>query len=111
MKADLQLAWRVVRVHVGPTHDVVIAGPVGAWANETAVGRAFSCAVSRRGRILAVGDSEVVDVLERVSPALPLPAQRAVETARAEIEQEELYTARYWISVAVAEAERTELGR
>src|SRR6267142_2211382 len=60
---------------------------------------------------LAVGDSEVVDVLERVSPALPLPAQRAVKTARAEIEQEELYTARYWISVAVAEAERTELGR
>ena len=49
VKADLQLAWRVVRVHVDPTHDVVVAGPVGEWANETAVGRAFSCAASRRG--------------------------------------------------------------
>ena len=38
VKADLQLAWRVVRVHVDPTHDVVVAGPVGDWANETAVG-------------------------------------------------------------------------
>ena len=56
--ADLQLAWRVVRVHVDPTHDVVVAGPVGEWANETAVGRAFSCAASRRGRIVTVGDSE-----------------------------------------------------
>ncbi len=57
VKADLQLAWRVVRVHVGPTHDVVVAGPVGDWANDTAVARAFSCAASRRGRIVAVGDS------------------------------------------------------
>jgi 3-isopropylmalate dehydrogenase len=57
VKADLHLAWRVVRVHVDPTHDVVVAGPVGDWANEIAVGRAFSCAASRRGTILAVGDS------------------------------------------------------
>jgi 3-isopropylmalate dehydrogenase len=56
--ADLQLAWRVVRVHVDSTHDVVVAGPIGAWANQTAVGRAFSCAASRRGRIVSVGDSE-----------------------------------------------------
>ena len=58
VKADLQLAWRVARVHVDPTHDVVVSGPVGEWANETAVGRAFSCAASRRGIIVAVGDSE-----------------------------------------------------
>src|SRR5690349_10308849 len=58
VKADLQLAWRVVRVHVGPTHDVVVVGPVGEWANETAVARAFSCAASRRGRIVTVGDSD-----------------------------------------------------
>ena len=56
--ADLQLAWRVVRVHVDPTHDVVVSGPVGEWANETAVGRAFSCAASRRGIIVTVGGSE-----------------------------------------------------
>jgi 3-isopropylmalate dehydrogenase len=59
IKADLQLAWRVVRVHVDPTHDLVVAGPVGEWANETAVARAFSCAASRRGTIVAVGDSAV----------------------------------------------------
>src|SRR4051794_32580913 len=58
VKADLQLAWRVVRVHVDPTHDVVVTGPIGEWANETAVARAFSCAASRRGRIVAVGESE-----------------------------------------------------
>lgn len=57
VKADLQLAWRVARVHVGPTHDLVVAGPVGEWANETAIAHAFSCAASRRGRIVSVGDS------------------------------------------------------
>jgi 3-isopropylmalate dehydrogenase len=57
VKADLQLAWRVARVHVGPSHDLVVAGPVGDWANETAIARAFATAASRRGRILCVGDS------------------------------------------------------
>jgi 3-isopropylmalate dehydrogenase len=57
VKADLQLAWRIGRVHVGPTHDVVVAGPVGEWANAVAVARAFSCAASRRGRILVVGEA------------------------------------------------------
>jgi hypothetical protein len=40
-------------------------------------------------RKLAVGDSEVVDVLDGVSPALPLPAQRAVQSASGAIEQED----------------------
>jgi 3-isopropylmalate dehydrogenase len=57
VKADLQLAWRVARVHVDAVHDLVVAGPVGEWANETALTHAFSCAASRRGRILCVGDS------------------------------------------------------
>jgi 3-isopropylmalate dehydrogenase len=57
VKADLDLAWRVSRVHLGRAGDVVVAGPMGAWANAIAVGRAFSCAASRRGRIVAVGDS------------------------------------------------------
>jgi 3-isopropylmalate dehydrogenase len=57
VKADLHLAWRVVRVHVGPSHDLVVVGPVGGWANETAIARAFATAASRRGRILCVGDS------------------------------------------------------
>ncbi len=57
VKADLALAWRVARVHLGPTGDVVIAGPMGSWANAIAIGRAFSCAASRRGRVVTVGDS------------------------------------------------------
>ena len=57
VKADLQLSWRVVRVDVGPTKDIVVAGPVDEWANETAVAHAFACAASRRGRIVCVGDS------------------------------------------------------
>ena len=60
---------------------------------------------------LAYGDSDVADVLEGASPALPLPAQRALETARAAIDEEDLYTARYWMSVAIAESERTQLRR
>ena len=57
VKADLALAWRIARVHVKPAGDVVIAGPVGNWANSIALGRAFSCAASRRGRLVSVGDS------------------------------------------------------
>ncbi len=57
VQADLQLAWRVARVHVGPTNDLVVVGPVGEWADETAISHAFSCAASRRGRIVCVGDS------------------------------------------------------
>lgn len=57
VKADLQLTWRAAGVHLGPGLDVVFAGPVGEWANEIAVERAFACAAARRGRILTVGDS------------------------------------------------------
>lgn len=57
VKADLALAWRVARVHVGPVADIVIAGPIGTWANAIAIGGAFSCAASRHGRVVAVGDS------------------------------------------------------
>jgi hypothetical protein len=45
------------RVQLRGGGDIVVAGPVGEWANEIAVARAFSCAGSRRGRIVCVGDS------------------------------------------------------
>jgi isocitrate/isopropylmalate dehydrogenase len=57
VKADLQLAWRVVRVHVGADADLVVVGPMGDWADETALAHAFSCAASRCGRLVSVGDS------------------------------------------------------
>lgn len=56
VKADLDLAWRVARVQHGKG-DVVVAGPVGPWANAVALAHAFSSAASRRGRVLCVGDS------------------------------------------------------
>lgn len=57
VKADLALAWRVARVHLASGGDVVIAGPMGGWANSIAVGRAFSCAAARHGRVLVVGET------------------------------------------------------
>ena len=57
VKADLQLAWRVARVHLDASSDLVVTGPVGDWANETALAHAFSCAAARRGRIVCVGES------------------------------------------------------
>jgi 3-isopropylmalate dehydrogenase len=57
VKADLQLAWRVARVHLGDAGDLVVVGPVGDWANQIAIAKAFSCAASRHGRIVSVGES------------------------------------------------------
>ena len=57
VKADLQLAWHIARVHIEPESDILFVGPVGDWANGIAVARAFSSAASRRGRILSVGGS------------------------------------------------------
>jgi 3-isopropylmalate dehydrogenase len=57
VKADLHLAWRVARVHLGPFGELVVVAPVGDWANELAISRAFSCAASRHGRIVSVGES------------------------------------------------------
>lgn len=57
VKADLHLAWRVARVQLESVGDLVVVGPVGEWANEIAVGRAFASAASRRGRVTCVGDS------------------------------------------------------
>jgi isocitrate/isopropylmalate dehydrogenase len=58
VKADLQLAWRVARVQLRWAGDIVVVGPVGEWANDLAISRAFSCAASRHGRIVSVGNSD-----------------------------------------------------
>jgi 3-isopropylmalate dehydrogenase len=57
VKADLELAWRVARVQFGSGKDIVVAGPVGDWANSIALARAFSSTAARRGRVLCVGES------------------------------------------------------
>lgn len=58
VKADLQLAWRIARVHLGERADVVVVAPLGAWADAIAVERAFTCASSRRGRVAAVSTDD-----------------------------------------------------
>src|SRR5947207_5396567 len=58
VKADLQLVWRIARVHFAAAGgDVVIFGPVDTWAHAVAVERGFSCAASRRGQVACVGES------------------------------------------------------
>ncbi len=57
VKADLELAWRVARVQLGDSGDLVITGPVGEWGNRIALARAFSSTAARRGRVLCVGES------------------------------------------------------
>jgi isocitrate/isopropylmalate dehydrogenase len=68
VKADLQLAWRVARIQLDDGRDVVVAGPVGDWADEIALRNAFRSAAARRGMLLAVGESQSWrDALERES--------------------------------------------
>jgi 3-isopropylmalate dehydrogenase len=57
VKADLDLTWRVTRVHVRPAGDVLVFGPVDPCSEATAVARAFDAAGSRRGRVVSVGTS------------------------------------------------------
>jgi head-tail adaptor len=60
---------------------------------------------------LALGNSRVLDRLESASPALPFPAQDAVQYAREAVEREDLAEARYWLSVAISEVQRAQLSR
>ena len=53
---------------------------------------------------LKEGDPDVLDTLDAAAPALPYPAQTALANARTLIESENLYSARYWIGVAIAES-------
>jgi 3-isopropylmalate dehydrogenase len=56
IKADLDLACRVARVHLGADEDVVVFGPVGEGSDGIALARAFACAATRRGRVAVVGE-------------------------------------------------------
>ena len=55
---------------------------------------------------LATGDYHALDTLESVSGSLPAPVQSAVQSARAAIQNGDLGTARYWLSIALAEEQR-----
>lgn len=55
---------------------------------------------------LVRGDSQVLELLDRATVALPFAAQRAVQEARRAVESEDLYRARYWIRDAIAQTQQ-----
>src|SRR3954452_8135955 len=58
VKADLDLVWRVSRVHNQPRGDLLVVEPLGPGAEELAIARAFELAAARRARITSVGSSD-----------------------------------------------------
>jgi 3-isopropylmalate dehydrogenase len=63
VKADLDLGWRVSRVHNGARGDLVVVEPVGYGSDELAVARAFQLAAARRARLTSVGSAPDWDAL------------------------------------------------
>ena len=57
VKADLDLGWRVSRVHNGVRGDLVVVEPLGYGSDQLAVARAFQLAAARRARVTSVGSA------------------------------------------------------
>ena len=57
VKADLDLTWRVSRVHNEVRGDLVVVEPLGYGTNELAIARAFQLAAARRARLTSVGST------------------------------------------------------
>src|SRR3954469_24672212 len=57
VKADLDLAWRVSRVHHVPRGDLLVVEPAAPGTDELAVARAFQIAAARRARLTSVGSA------------------------------------------------------
>jgi 3-isopropylmalate dehydrogenase len=66
VKADLDLAWRVSRVHNQPRGDLLVVEPLGYGTDETAIARAFEIAAARRARLTSVGSTPEWDELVTV---------------------------------------------
>jgi flagellar biosynthesis GTPase FlhF len=58
---------------------------------------------------LATGDSRALEGLESAASALPAPAQGAVNNARTAAQNGDLAMARYWLSVALAQAQTRQV--
>jgi 3-isopropylmalate dehydrogenase len=58
LTADLDLVWRVSRVHLGSAGDVLVFGAVDSASPRQAVERAFFSAAAKHGRLTAVGSSQ-----------------------------------------------------
>ena len=57
LTADLDLGWRVSRVHLGDAGDVLVFGAVDSASPREAIERAFFSAAAKHGRLTAVGSS------------------------------------------------------
>jgi len=57
VKADLDLVWRVSRVHNQPRGDLLVVEPLGYGTEELAIARAFEIAAARRARLTSVGST------------------------------------------------------
>jgi 3-isopropylmalate dehydrogenase len=57
LMADLDLVWRVSRVHLGEAGEVAVFGAVDSASPRQAVERAFFSAAAKHGRLTAVGSS------------------------------------------------------
>jgi 3-isopropylmalate dehydrogenase len=57
VKTDLELDWRVSRVHVPQRSDALVFGAVRSAPATSAIRHAFSSAASKRGRLTAVGST------------------------------------------------------
>jgi isocitrate/isopropylmalate dehydrogenase len=57
VKADLELVWRVSRVHLRDAGEVLVFGAVDSAPPDSAIERAFFSAAAKRGRLTAVGSS------------------------------------------------------
>jgi 3-isopropylmalate dehydrogenase len=57
VKTDLDLVWRVSRVHNEPRGDLVVVEPIGYGTEECAIARAFQLAAARRARLTSAGST------------------------------------------------------
>jgi 3-isopropylmalate dehydrogenase len=55
VRADVDLAWRVSRVHNAPRGDLVVVEPGADGTDQLAIARAFELAAVRRARLTSVG--------------------------------------------------------
>jgi 3-isopropylmalate dehydrogenase len=106
LMADLDLVWRVSRVHLGDAGEVVVFGAVDSASPREAVERAFFSAAAKHGRLTAVGSSptwrRVVDA-EHARWGGMLVERRTVGEALVRLRQ-----ARCDLDVIVTEAELFE---
>jgi DNA repair exonuclease SbcCD ATPase subunit len=107
---ELNSQIAALRADLSQAQASAAAAQVALQQQREQLQRSVVALVAVRDR-LASGDSGVIDDLDAAAPALPLPAQEMVQSARAALEREDLATARYTLGLAIAIAQLTQLAR